>query len=200
VVTDGAAPHRVIQPVERPAGWAPPAPPPGITSHPPTFAHRMVASRAQLRPSATAMGGFAGSAPAAPVAPSPTASFAGAAPLPPTSADDGLVTELLDRERRRLMELAGAPVPRRREALADLASWLGAVDRPSGVQESLWDELLAALRRASSEDRAPGRASGSGQFEAMWAEVLRLIEGILGSSAPSGSIRRSTFWKHRGET
>jgi Ca-activated chloride channel homolog len=199
VVTDGSAPRRVIQPVERPAGWAPPAPPPGITSQPPVLAHRMAAGRMRTPPP-MATAGFAGPAPlvpsAAPEHGAPgIAAMAGPAvpppPVTPAPPDDDLVRELLDRERRHLAELADAPVPRRRAALADLGSWLGAVSPPVGVPEALWDELLAELGRATSEKV---------RFDAVWSEVLRLIERILQSPADSGSIRRPTFWKHRRKT
>jgi len=198
VVTDGAAPHRVIQPVERPAGWAPPSPPPGIAASPPAFARRMVATRADFGPPVAAMSTFAGPAAMAPAAPVAKAGVAGAAAggPPPAQEEDDLVRQLLDREDRRLTELATAPVARRREALADLASWLVAVSRPAGVPEALWDDLLAALRRA-----ATGSAPQAAEFDTAWSEVLRLIERVLGGGgSASGRARRPTFWKHPRDT
>jgi hypothetical protein len=134
-----------------------------------------------------------GAVAAAPVAGPPgTATGSGVGTRPPSGeGDDGLVRQLLDRERRRLRALGSAPVSQRRAALADLGSWLAAVDAPDGVSQPVWQELLAELR--------PERLATE-PFEELWVRILRIIDRILETPAESRSVRRPAFWRHHPET
>jgi len=110
VVSDGTV-HRVVQPVELPAGWAP--------VHPPI---------------SLAAGGYAGPPPAMSLA--PPAGPRGArplsarkqldAPVPVPAPDDAAeLREIAALELRRLEQDAGRPAWERQDLLADLASRLG---------------------------------------------------------------------------
>lgn len=176
VVSDGTV-HRVVQPVEHPAGWELPVP--QFAAAPPVgFA---------------APGGGFGGPPPAPAAP---AAFDGAPPLMPRAvagrarglslpsapkprADDPAeLREIAAMEVQRLETDAGRPVWERRELLADLASRLGILvaTRQGPVYEPL-RRLVAEL-------------TAGGDVDQLWARARQVLREFA-----QEPVRRRTFWR-----
>jgi len=217
VVTDGKAPHRVIQPVELPSGWVPQSAP---------------------APQAPGYAAFAAAAPAPVPAP---ASAPGPRPGPagPQQAGGGvphrgrrarqvswkaaagrapaLFAELSsDGDETRLAEVRGqladevtllqaarhAPAAGRAQLLADLAtridaalSWLAAGSTPS--------EDVAALTRLADKLRdcdQPGGLPGT-DLDALWEEAIRTLTAFTAPPAPDSTQEQppgtpsAAFWK-----
>jgi Ca-activated chloride channel family protein len=186
VVAEGGPEHRVVQPVELPAGWAMPVPPAAgvhlakASFAGPSFTGPMMAAPAPMM------------APQMMAPPSP-----GGAPLAFEALDRGAppavppvlteARELVSEELVRLrVDPAGLPGYQRREMLADLASRLRAMLahlRSRGVAE----ETTAPVRRLVEAIEAGGDA------DALWREAVRVLEAFLGGGAPSP--QRRAFWK-----
>jgi Ca-activated chloride channel family protein len=192
VVTDGAEPHRVVQPVEQPAGWAErersavpmmlagmayplpasspymPAPSAPMAAPPPGAMPRMTASA----------GGFA--------RPARARAFGEAAkPAPPAQAT-AEVLGLLTTERAALLGAVDAPEYQRRDLLDDIASRLDALSRDpaAGPHAVRLRELVAALRDTSVP------------LAKRWELALDALAGILGGGdAGGGATRRRAFWR-----
>lgn len=230
VVTDGTAPRSVVQPVELPAGWEPLSLPFAAQAAgsaavaPAAVAYQAVrrfarapfaapaAAPAPAAASPAAPDATSGPAPGGPPReratrlPSPKSAFTargGAAvsgsappPVPSEPSGDDTVWLLLEREHARLRETAPRPAAGRRAALADLGSCLRALSAPEGAVIDLWDRLLHLLEPEVVDSRT---------IESLWAEVLEVLAGLLGSRAetgtapaqpePSTASRRSGFWR-----
>jgi Ca-activated chloride channel family protein len=196
VVTEGGRPHRVTQPVEQPAGWEMPAPPPMV--------HMMSAAMMPPAPGAAAAPKLAGGVargmrraaaavdrlraqPAASMpAPEPTsgsaagvaADFDVAAPAPGLRQQAAL-------EAQRLRDAAGEPLARRRELLDDLASRLDAVAVHLAAQGDPQADRLRALVTELRDATRP--------LDERWARALAALDSLAGDSASPS--RRATFWK-----
>jgi Ca-activated chloride channel homolog len=198
VVTDGAAAHRVTQPVELPAGWDPAGlgPPPAVAfaataalgarpgpAMPPTSMPAMPASgrtaapmRARKAVGWTAAGGRPATA---------------ALGVPGTDA-----ASWLERARRQMADEAaalqaaqGTPEAERARLLADLATrieavvaWLAGNLAVGGAQLAGLIELARTLR-ACDEPGAPGGA----ELDALLAEAIRVLAGFAAGTEPGGA-------------
>jgi Ca-activated chloride channel homolog len=184
VVTDGAGPHRVTQPVELPAGWSPTGP-----GQQPMAAMPLAA----MAPATGAMAPMAEAA----MAPPPLAAPLGAAR--PRKRDDGDAAALVEARRQMGDEAAGlqavhdAPDTERARLLADLATridallaWLAA-DRADAGQLTELTELARKLRVC---DR-PGSPRGA-ELDALWQEAIRVLTGFA-AGAGKGASRE--WWK-----
>ena len=205
VVTDGAAPRAVIQPVEQPAGWASPQAPRLLAASAlawdaagsPAPMSAAPASAAGAAEGARARGGAGSAALSRRVGRqgSPVRGFAGPAVLRRLvePVDDRLTWELLRRERDRLQALAAAPTRQRRSALSDLASILRVTPPPADAAEAAWRRLLDALDAVDARDESEAPA-GRAPFERTWQEVVEaLVSLVEGHAGPA-------FWRHRPET
>jgi Ca-activated chloride channel homolog len=182
VVTDGAAPHRVTQPVELPAGWDPA----GLGLPP------AVAARAPLG----AMPGWVAAAGGGPVPWHTRKSFA--VPMRAMEASEASATALARARRQMAEELAAlraahdAPDSERVRLLADLATridallaWLGG-DPAAGQLTGLTG--LARKLRACDGPRPPRGA----ELDALAAEAIRVLAGFAAGADPAA---RPAFWK-----
>jgi Ca-activated chloride channel family protein len=179
VVNEGGPEHRVVQPVELPAGWQLPIPRPA----PVRMARMMLAGAPTAMP------------PTVPpmMPPAPGGPWAGEAldrgtpPLvPPALAE---ARELVSEELVRLrVDVGGLPGYQRKELLADLASRLRAMLahlRSRGVAE----ETTAPVRELVDAIEA------GGDVDALWQRAVRVLDAFLGG-APSAP-ERPPFWKRR---
>jgi Ca-activated chloride channel family protein len=201
VVTDGAAPHRVTQPVELPAGWdpaglaLPPAVPLALRKSLPTpampFAEpgpgRPTPMRARrAAPMRMAAGGATSAAARVPPPHQGTAPHGGEAP------------RLLQARRQMAAEVAAlraahdAPEAERVRLLADLATridallaWLGG-DPDAGQLTG----LAGLVRRLRACDK-PGAPRGA-ELDALFDEAISLLTGF---AAETGPAARHAFWK-----
>ncbi|HEY8473978.1 MAG TPA: VIT domain-containing protein [Natronosporangium sp.] len=193
-VTDGTAPHRVIQPVEPAAGWdmlaAPPAaaaPPPGMTVLAAgTFdgAGPQAAAGAVLR---AARGPIQTPPMLRRRKPQPSAGLPGPVRWP---------VEVFAVEAARLRTAAGAPERERRQLLADLISRLDALLRDRWLMATT-DDRLAPLRRLLDELRGEAvlRLTPD-QLRHTWQRLQELLDQLTGSPpAPRPKPRRRDFWK-----
>ncbi len=185
VVTEGGQPHRIVQPVEPVSGWDMLARPVGAARG----SARLMAMRtaadgpavgaARLsRPFSAPLGSPPlGSPPLgkAPLGKAPLGRLPAPAAAPASRPPTQSLREVAAVEARRLREAAGRPDHERRELLADLASRLAAL--VAGVSQPAY----APLRRLVDILNA------GGELERLWAEALRVLEGI-------GEPRRA-FWK-----
>jgi Ca-activated chloride channel family protein len=179
-VTDGSAPHRVIQPVEPAAGWdmlaatAAPAAMPAMES----FARASLDMAAPAAFGRQAAAGRSGAARSLrkirrPHPPVPVATFAA--------------------EAARLRAATGATEGERRRLLSDLASRLDAVVGEPAVEES-----LVRLRRLLDELRGDAaQRVPADEFERLWQQMQELLDELAGSPppAPPATPRRRDFWK-----
>ncbi|MDX8033378.1 VIT domain-containing protein [Lentzea sp. BCCO 10_0856] len=184
VVSDGTV-HRVVQPVEQPAGWELAAPP---------FAAAPMVSYA------SAPGGGYGGGPraafdgvAAPPPPAPQAAAGRTrgrpsapkmmcAPAPvPVPDDPAQLREIAAMEVRRLEQDAGRPDWERRELLADLASRLGT--------------LVAARQGAAYEPlrRLVAELTAGGDVAQLWARAQQVLREF--AEQPAAPERRRSFWR-----
>jgi len=188
VVTEGGAPHRVIQPVELPAGWALPMP------AGPVAAPMVMAAGAAMAvpPSPPRLARGTGrmlrrAAPAADVSGGPVAeereaagyraASEGADRVPPGAE----LREQLALEARRLRDAAGEPAARRAELLDDLASRLDALAVHLAAQA---DPAAGALRDLVTLLRDAGRPVAE-----RWARAVAVLDELSGAPA------RRAFWK-----
>jgi Ca-activated chloride channel family protein len=177
VVSDGTV-HRVVQPVERPAGWETPVP---------QFA---AAPRVGFAPQAAGYGG----APAAPAGFDglhlpPPAPQAVARPLRYTAPKSALPTpvpddpaelrEIAAMEAERLTKDAARPDWERRDLLADLASRLGTLI--AGRQDPACEPLRRLVRELVA----------GGDVDQLWARAQQ----VLREFAAQPQDRRRSFWR-----
>ena len=207
VVTDGARPHRVTQPVELPAGWDPAGLglPPAVAAPAPlgTMPGWVAADggpvlmRARYAAPMRAATGNAASAAAAMTAVTGSGAVATGAPTPYHRADDA---PRLLRARRQMADEAAAlqaeqdaPQAERIRLLADLATridallaWLAGDPAAAGQLTGLTG-LVHKLRAC---DR-PGPPRGA-ELGALWAEAIRVLSGFAAGASPDA---RPEFWK-----
>jgi Ca-activated chloride channel family protein len=214
VVTDGAGPHRVTQPVELPAGWdaAVLGPPPAAWS-----------AAAGARP-AGAMPGPTTPGPAMPMyarsgrhvtsgraskkAGTWVATSARPAAAPGVVPGAGETYRLVQARRQAADEAAalraaqGAPDAERARLLADLATRIEALlaalsaDPAAAAGQPGLTQLtglgdLADLTRALHACDGPG-SPGGGRLDALWQEAIRVLTGFAGDGGPADS---RAFWK-----
>ena len=192
VVTDGAAPHRVTQPVELPARWDPVGLglPPAVGWYAAMGAMPAPASPGRVRATpmaarhAATMKSFAS---AAAVAPAGTAPRGGDVP--------GLVRarRQLAAEAAALRAAHDAPEGERVRLLADLATridallaWLGGDPAVAGQLAGLAG-LASKLRACDGPEPPRG-----GELAVLWQEAIRLLTGFAAGADPAA---RSAFWK-----
>jgi Ca-activated chloride channel family protein len=220
VVTDGAGPHRVTQPVELPAGWEPAGfgPPPQVgwfaaAAMPPTAAMPMQAGsghrRAPMRASKAGSWAATSAAPAAAAGAAVAGEVPGLARARRQAADEAAALRAArgapDAERARLL----ADLATRIEALlaalgADLGAGgkagpdLGAGGKASGKAGPGGD--LAALAGLARELRGcdePGWPGGD-RLDALWQEAIRVLTafaGDAGAGGDAGAAQDRAFWK-----
>lgn len=182
VVTDGATPRQVTQPVESPSGWDMAAGGGGLGS-----AVSFGLSRARLAESAPAYPAPPASAPMA----APAGAFSpkrAAAPAAKPKRDEPApdVRGIIAVEATRLREAEDRPATERRELLADLASRLGVL--LAGLHGPEFAPLHALVALLSGDD----------DLDTTWAEARRVLDGYAGSTAPSparGAASRIAFWR-----
>jgi Ca-activated chloride channel family protein len=190
VVADGGEVHRVIQPVEPPAGWdmLEAAPPMMLAAAAPgTFAPAAMASlpRPMDRAALARRGGRR---------------LSRSRRAPEVAEEVARPDELIaarsqsTEEARRLRGLDAAPLADRREALADLGSRLTALVRhlaSAGVDEA----LLAPLRDLLGELEADRPMSVlADAFEELWGRTLRVLDDLAAATAAKPGARKE-FWK-----
>jgi Ca-activated chloride channel homolog len=220
VVTDGAGPHRVTQPVELPAGWDPAGagPPPGFgwtaaaAAAPPGPAMPMYARSGRGRASskrASKAGTWAATSPR-PLAATAAGCTAEAPGLP-------LARRQAADEAAALRAAQGAPDAERARLLADLATRiealltaLGAAPSGAAVANTTGEagtaadsgtaggsgvaaELagLAGLARELHACDGPGWPGGA-RLDALWQEAIRVLARFAGDAGPASS---RAFWK-----
>jgi hypothetical protein len=183
VVAEGGPEHRVVQPVELPAGWQM-----AVQRPAPVRLARMTlaGAPAAMPPMMATPPSFA-----APPAPAPGGPWAAegfgrdAASLvqPALVEARELVSEELVRLR---VDVGGLPGYQRKELLADLASRLRA--------------MLAHLRSrgVAEETTAPVRdlvaaIEAGGDVDALWRDAVRVLDAFLGGGA--SAPERRAFWK-----
>jgi Ca-activated chloride channel family protein len=212
VVTDGAGPHRVIQPVELPAGWDPAgvslAPAVAFAAAAPLGAVRGPAMPPVPMPGRPASGGSARGRAAlmrASEAAGWMAAGGQAAAAPPGVPGSGGASRL-ERARRQLADEAaalrsaqGAAEAERARLLADLATrieallaWL-AGDLPIGGRPGLSQltELTGLARKLRACDGASSPRGG--ELDTLWQETIRVLTGFADGTANPGA--RGAFWK-----
>lgn len=186
VVSDGEV-HRVVQPVEQPAGWevrAPRPPMPSFAAAAPAFAAPApfgAPPPAPFLPQSVAGGAPGGPPPAAPKRMRTRGRGVEALPLP--VADDPVdLREIAAVELRRLEKDAHLPAWERQDLLADLASRLGTL--LGGRRGSEYDavrDLVAELTAGGDVDR-------------LWARAVRVLREFTGAGTPEPERRRG-FWR-----
>jgi Ca-activated chloride channel family protein len=200
VVTDGAGPHRVTQPVELPAGWDPAGagPPPGV-------GWTAAAVAASAPGPAMPMYARSGRGRASSKRASKAGTWAATSPRPLVATAAGCTAEAprLPRARRQAADEAaalraarGAPDAERARLLADLATRIEALLAALGAaREAGTGGELAGLAELARELHAcdePGRP-GRARLEALWQEAIRVLTGFAGDAGPGGDSR--AFWK-----
>jgi Ca-activated chloride channel family protein len=170
-VTDGAAPHQVVQPVELPAGWKPPAGAryagrPGSGSAAP-------ASLAMAMPGPAATGGGTGG-----WARLATGGGRGGRP-------DALPVLLFAAEAARLRMAATAPERDRRVLLADLASRLDALlrTRHPGRARGGGNELSRLRRLVDGLRGDAALALPVDELDRRWRLILELLDALAAMAA-----------------
>jgi Ca-activated chloride channel family protein len=182
-VTDGEAPHRVIQPVEPAAGWDMPAGPPSMPAAAPAGAMEMAMPPAAFGSQLRASG------PARPLA-------AGARMLRRKQSPRQFrwPVEMFTVEAARMRSAAGAPERERRQLLADLASRLDAMLRDRHLTA---DDRLAGLRRLLGEVRGEvAMRVPADELDRLWQRMQELLDQLTGSTpAAQATPGRPDFWK-----
>jgi Ca-activated chloride channel homolog len=198
VVTEGGETHRVVQPVEQPAGWQMPVPAPAPMMMAASMArsfHTGGAAPARAMSSPDEMltqaygrpRGFSRKAKdrlrGRAAMPAPPEELE--APAPPSAG----ARELASSEAKRLRAASGLPEYERREVLADLGTRLDALALELGgsAEAQSVRELAAEL----TEERLAGLAGDD--FSALWDRVLQVLDDLAGGAAPT----RAAFWKRR---
>jgi len=203
VVTDGAAPHRVTQPVELPAGWDPAGLGMPTAAAAPRSAGAMRA-RSPARPMYPRAGRKAVAEPAArPV----SSSYQG------LNARRGGHADRLVQARRQIADEVAAlgaaqhlPDADRVWILADLGTRIDALvawltGDPAAAE---WLAGLTVLARKLRECDKPGSPRGTG-LDALWEEAIRLLTGFAAQDPPADALQaqpgdlrpaaRDAFWK-----
>jgi Ca-activated chloride channel family protein len=191
VVSDGTV-HRVVQPVEQPAGWDTPAPGFAMPMAAPRFAGAAPGGGYGGPPPSAPGGGFGAPPPPAPqaVAAGPSRARAAApkrmpdfAPVP-VPDDPSDLREIAVLEARRLDEAANRPAWERRDLLADLASRLGT------LVASRQGPAYEPLRRLVEE------LTAGGDVDRLWAQAAQVLrEFAKGSAETAEPERRRRFWR-----
>ena len=199
VVTDGAVPHRVTQPVELPAGWAPaelghlyaaPAP-------------RPAGAVRRRRPAMYAARAVAANSPAQPLR----------APRPGLNARRVSDADRLVQARRQIADEVTAlrtaqpgPDADRVLILADLATRIDALLAWLAGDPAAAERLteLTALARKLRDCNTPGSPRGA-ELEALWEQTIHVLAGFAAQvppddalQAPPGSVQPAAdqaFWK-----
>ncbi len=210
VVTDGAGPHRVTQPVELPAGWDPAG-----LGHPPAAA--WVAASAAPAGAASAMSGPVMRRPAMPMRARsgrafmrarkavPRSAAGGRAAAPPGVPGTSEVSQLAWARRQAadeadaLRAARGAPDAERARLLADLATRIEALLAALGAAPAeAWEagaagEVtgLARLARELHACDGPGSPDGA-RLDTLWQEAIRVLTGFARDASPAAS---RAFWK-----
>ncbi|GGM75410.1 inter-alpha-trypsin inhibitor domain-containing protein [Lentzea pudingi] len=186
VVSDGTV-HRVVQPVEQPAGWEPQAPglpmfaggPPAFAAAPSPFAAAPVSFDAAMPPPAPqalhARSGGRSAPKQAPIAPP------GSMPMPP-AAEPADLREVVTREIGRLEQDAALPSWERRDLLADLASRLGIL--VGGRTGPAYEPLRALFAEITA----------GGDVDRLWARTLEVLRGFVAGKTAEPE-RRRRFWR-----
>ena len=205
VVTDGAAPHRVTQPVELPAGWDPAG-----LGMPTATAAAARAPRGAMREGGPARPMYARpgrKVVAKPLARPVSAGYQGLSARRVADAD-----RLVQARRQIADEVAGLcaaqhlPDADRVGILADLGTRIDALvawlTGDPGAAE--WLAGLTVLARKLRECDKPGSPRGTG-LDALWEEAIRLLTGFAAQDPPAdapqaqpGDLRpaaRDAFWK-----
>ncbi len=202
VVADAGAPHRVIQPVELPAGWDPAGL--GVPAAAAAPAGAMRARRGGMMPRSAAAGHRAAAQPSArPLR----------APLQGPAARRRVDPDRLVQARRQIADEVAAlcaahhvPDAERVRILADLATRIDALVAWLTGDPAAAGRLtrLTALARKLRECDRPGSPRGT-ELDALWAEAIRLLTGFAAQDppedapqAPPEGVRpaaRDAFWK-----
>jgi Ca-activated chloride channel family protein len=214
VVTDGAGPHRVTQPVELPAGWDPAGlglPPAVAAPVPPGARPGWAAARGGRAMPMSARGAAPrsarGQAPrsAGHAAPMRAAAASGvsrsiAVPAPPHGTGYRADVSLLLRARRQMADEAAAlqaaqdaQDAERARLLADLATRIDALLAWLAGDPAVAGQLTALTglaRRLQACDR-PGPPRGA-ELDALWTEAIRVLAGF---AAGTEAAARPAFWK-----
>jgi Ca-activated chloride channel homolog len=206
VVTEGNQTHRVIQPVELPAGWDMPVPAPAMmrVGMARTFAAAMSAPMRATDLSDAAMYEAPGRARGlsrkskrslkdrlrgGTAMPAPPEELEAEVAAPPSVS----VRELAASEAQRLRAAVAAPEYERRELLADLGTRLEALARELGgsAEATSVRDLAAEL----TEGHLAGLA-GDAMTE-LWDRVLQLLDRLAGPTSEGGGPTSAAFWKRR---
>jgi len=195
VVADGTV-HRVVQPVEMPAGWAAPQPqsygaPKLMRSRPAAAPFAGGAPVFAMPPSVPAPGGPPPSGPFAPPPapsrfPAPMTTGSGAEGLR-LVVDEGLAVlrTIAATEVGRLRDGVGLPGHERRDLLADLAGRL--------------DTLLAQVTGPAYEPlrRLVATLVAGGDVDALWAEAEQVLHAFAEARDETEATpkRRTAFWR-----
>ncbi|SER69233.1 VIT domain-containing protein [Lentzea albida] len=189
VVSDGTV-HRVVQPVEQPAGWEMRAP--GAPMPAPSFAGgaRVFGGAS---PFAGAPASFDAAMPLPPAPPMAAAPQPGSAPkrmrasapmpvpMPLPTSDPADLHEVVAREVRRLEQDAALPAWERRDLLADLASRLGTLI--AGRQGPAYAPVHGLVAEITA----------GGDVDELWARALEVLREFgAGEAEPQ---RRRRFWR-----
>jgi Ca-activated chloride channel family protein len=214
VVTDGAGPHRVTQPVELPAGWDGAG-----LGHPPASGWVATSAAPGGAVAASAMSGPVMHRPATPmIARSGRASRRARKAVPrsaeggrsaaPTGVPGTREASRLAWARRQAADEAdalraarGVPDAERARLLADLATRIEALLAALGVVPAGAREAgtggqagtggLAELARALHACDGPGSPGGA-RLDALWQEAIRVLTEFAGDASPAAS---RAFWK-----
>ncbi|MEO6081623.1 MAG: VIT domain-containing protein [Umezawaea sp.] len=193
VVADGTV-HRVVQPVELPAGWAAPQAPEMSFGVPQAMVGRAMGASIPLAGGAPMFS--MPPAPGGPFAPPPPASpKRRSAPMVPSGGAEGLrvvvdeglavLRTIAATEVGRLRDAAGLPDHERRNLLADLTSRL--------------DTLLARVTGPAYEPlrRLVATLVAGGDVDALWAEAEQVLHAFAEPDAPAEPApkRRTAFWR-----
>jgi Ca-activated chloride channel family protein len=191
VVTDGAGPHRVTQPVELPAGWDP-----AELAHPPAVGWALTgpapAMPMQARSGRVATGRRSRKAVAWTAA-------GGRAARPMAAPGTGAPSRLVQARRQAageaaaLRSAAGAPDTERARLLADLATRIEALLAALGAAPTGPGQLagLAALARELHACDGPGSPGGA-RLGALWRDAIRVLAEFAADADPAAS---QAFWK-----
>ena len=169
VVTEGGEPHRVVQPVELPAGWDMAVQPPPAMAAPAPMAAMMRAPVA-----------FSG-APVAAAGRVLSRVRRAVAPVGPSDVDSARA-QVAD-ELRRLRAATGHSAGERRDLLADLASRLRALVRHLRERGAA-DASYADLARLAETIE-----SGGDDLDVLWTRAVAVLEAFTGERG------RTAFWK-----
>lgn len=188
----GGPAHRVVQPVESPAGWPLPAPPVAAASSHAMPAMPMAAPAGPLPPPP------AGPAPLAtpprglpprlrrPRGPAPSPSVAA-----PSAPRPSPVPALVRQELNRLQELAAAARPERRRHLSDLRTRLLGLAQHAR-SDGLPADRLTALADALQAADDPAQQS---RLDELWTLAVGELTAFLDEHTATPKPPRRPFWK-----